>query len=55
MKKRLYFLFAILLSVSISTIAQDIQPSELESKIDALVPASVNDSTPGLVVGIVKE
>ena len=55
MKKRLYILFSILLSVSISTIAQEIQTLEIEAKIDSLIPSRVKNSTPGIVVGIVKD
>lgn len=55
MKKRHYLLLAILLIVSLRTVAQEIQTSQIEAKINALVPSQIKDSTPGLVVGIVKD
>ncbi len=33
---------------------QSIDPVQLEASIDALVPPDINDSTPGLVVGVVR-
>lgn len=55
MKKRLYLLFAVLLILSTKTVAQEIRTFEIEAKIDSLIPTRVKDSTPGLVVGIVKD
>lgn len=34
--------------------AQTVDENQLESKIDALIPKQVNDTTPGLVIGIVQ-
>lgn len=51
-------LFYILLSTALfyspNVNGQSFDKNELEIKIDALVPEMVNDSTPGLVVGIVQ-
>ena len=55
MKKRQYLLFAILLTLSTKTVSQEIRTFEIEAKIDSLIPSRVKDSTPGLVVGIVKD
>ncbi len=55
MKKSYYVLCVFLFFISIQTHSQDIQSSEIEAKIDALIPSRVKDSTPGLVVGIVKD
>nr|WP_297782768.1 serine hydrolase domain-containing protein [uncultured Allomuricauda sp.] len=55
MKKRHYLLLSIFLTLSLKTVAQEIQTSQIEAKINALVPSQVQDSTPGLVVGIVKD
>ncbi|MEM6721624.1 MAG: serine hydrolase domain-containing protein [Bacteroidota bacterium] len=51
---RAYLLIGFILTLSIKTTAQQIQLSALETKIDALIPSKVKDSTPGLVIGIVK-
>ncbi|MEM9830353.1 MAG: serine hydrolase domain-containing protein [Bacteroidota bacterium] len=37
-----------------SVAGQSIDPNQLEASIDALIPPNVNDSTPGLVVGVVQ-
>ncbi len=55
MKKRYYLLFVILITLSTRTLAQGIRTFEIEAKIDSLIPSRVKDSTPGLVVGIVKD
>jgi CubicO group peptidase (beta-lactamase class C family) len=56
MKKIIYFiLFCIGLIYSPNVNSQIIDKNELEAKIDALVPTQVNDSTPGLVIGIVQK
>jgi CubicO group peptidase (beta-lactamase class C family) len=56
MKKIVYFiLFCIGLIYSPNVNGQIIDKNELEAKIDALVPTQVNDSTPGLVIGIVQK
>ncbi|MGK0413036.1 MAG: CubicO group peptidase (beta-lactamase class C family) [Polaribacter sp.] len=56
MKKIIYFiLFSIGLIYSPNVNSQIIDKNELEAKIDALVPTQVNDSTPGLVIGIVQK
>ncbi len=48
-----YFLLSAGLFYSVNTNGQFFDKSDLEAKIDALIPAQVNDSTPGLVIGIV--
>lgn len=48
-----YFLFCIALIGTQKTSGQSIDISDLETKIAALIPSTVNDTTPGLVVGIV--
>ncbi len=50
-----YILFCIGLIYSSNISGQVIDKNKLEVKIDALVSKQVNDSTPGLVVGIVKK
>jgi len=54
MKKIIYlFLFSIgLLYIPVAN-GQAISKNNLEAKIDALIPTGINDSTPGLIVGIV--
>jgi CubicO group peptidase (beta-lactamase class C family) len=47
------FLFLVLICSSISD-AKVFDKKELEAKIDALIPSGVNQSTPGLVIGIVQ-
>ena len=47
-------LFSFALICSQYSIAKAIDKKELESKIDALIPSDINQSTPGLVIGIVK-
>ena len=47
----LYLLFTIIIYQN-SVSGQNFDISELEEKIDALIPKHVNDTTPGLVVGI---
>mgnify|MGYP001550351382 FL=1 len=55
MKNIIYFLsFCIGLICSSNSYGQTIDTIELEAKIDSLIPTAVNDSTPGLVVGIVQ-
>lgn len=52
--RQLLLLLTLISTISISTIvAQDINTQDLENKIDALVPKTVNDTTPGFVLGIV--
>ncbi len=54
MKKILnYTIYCIALSCFLATHAKALGNKELEAKINALVPAEINDSTPGLVIGIV--
>lgn len=56
MKKiTLYFLFCIVLIYVQNTNAQDFNKRDLEVKIDSLIPNIVNDTTPGLVIGIVQK
>ena len=55
MKKLIfYILFCLGLFYSSNSIGQVLDKNELENKIDELVPKMVNDSTPGLVIGIVQ-
>lgn len=49
-----YILFSIGLIYSPNAIGQVFDNNELEVKIDALIPTQVNDTTPGLVIGIVQ-
>jgi len=39
---------------STHTQAQTLDKNKLETKIDSLIPTQVNDSTPGLIIGVVK-
>ncbi len=56
MKKIIFYtLFYFGLFYSLNSNGQVFDKNELEVKIDALIPTSVNDSTPGLVIGIVKK
>lgn len=48
-----FFLLAIFLCSSVC--AQNLDHSNLSEKIDALVPEAINDTTPGLVVGIIQK
>ena len=49
-----YLLFCIGLICTSNTFGQTLDKNNLEAKIEALIPTQVNDSTPGLVVGIVQ-
>ncbi len=49
-----YLLISIGLICSLHVKGQLVDKQNLEAKIDALVPAQVNDTTPGLVIGIVQ-
>jgi CubicO group peptidase (beta-lactamase class C family) len=53
--KKIIFLFLFSIGLFYSPIAngQSISQDNLEAKIDALIPKQINDTTPGLVVGIV--
>ena len=56
MKNIIYcLLFCVGLIYSQNTYGQVFDKNKLEVKIDALIPTEVNDSTPGLVVGIVQK
>ncbi|PIE99714.1 MAG: hypothetical protein CR994_09650 [Maribacter sp.] len=56
MKKIIYsIIFCVVLTFTSYTYGQTIDKNNLEVKIDALIPKQVNDSTPGLVVGIVQK
>jgi CubicO group peptidase (beta-lactamase class C family) len=44
-----YFIF--LFSINLN--AQHLNKEELESKIESLIPATINDTTPGLVLGVI--
>ncbi len=56
MKKTIYYiLLCIGLICSPYVNGQVIDKNALEDKIDALIPSQVNDSTPGLVIGIVQK
>jgi CubicO group peptidase (beta-lactamase class C family) len=55
MKNIIYYLtFCFGLVCTSNAYGQTIDKNNLEAKIDSLIPISVNDSTPGLVVGIVQ-
>lgn len=55
MKNIIYcILFCVALICTSNTYGQTLDKNNLEAKIDALIPTQVNDSTPGLVVGIVQ-
>ncbi|MEM9051952.1 MAG: serine hydrolase domain-containing protein, partial [Bacteroidota bacterium] len=45
-----FFLFLILLNGSTS--AQQLNTENLEARIDSMIPPTVNDTTPGLVIGV---
>jgi CubicO group peptidase (beta-lactamase class C family) len=49
-----YIVIGFLLLLSTKIMAQKIATSELEAKINSLIPSQVKDTTPGLVIGIVK-
>jgi len=56
MKKIFYYiLFSVGLIYSPNVFGQVIDKNDLEARIDALIPKQVNDTTPGLVVGIVQK
>lgn len=56
MKNIIYgILFCIGLICTSNAYGQTIDNNDLEAKIDALIPTQVNDSTPGLVIGIVQK
>ena len=48
-----YTLFSIVLLCFLTNHAKALDNKQLEKKINALIPAEINDSTPGLVIGIV--
>lgn len=50
-----YTLLGLGLIFSSNANAQVLDKNELEAKIDALIPPQVNDTTPGLVIGIVQK
>jgi CubicO group peptidase (beta-lactamase class C family) len=54
--KHLFFYFLICTGFifSTQTQAQTLDKNNLETKIDSLIPTQVNDSTPGLIIGVVK-
>ena len=55
MKNIIYcILFCVALICTSNIYGQTLDKNNLEAKIDALIPTQVNDSTPGLVVGIVQ-
>ncbi len=49
-----YLLFCVGLICSTNTYGQTLDNNNLEAKIEALIPTQVNDSTPGLVLGVVQ-
>lgn len=49
-----YILFYVGLICTSNAYGQTIDKNNLEAKIDALIPIQVNDTTPGLVIGIVQ-
>ena len=56
MKKIFYcILFSIGLIYASNVYGQSLNGHDLETAIDALIPSQVNDTTPGLVVGIVQK
>jgi CubicO group peptidase (beta-lactamase class C family) len=56
MKNIIYcVLFCIGLICTSNAYGQTVDKNDLEAKIDALIPTEVNDSTPGLVIGIVQK
>jgi len=50
---QILLLLGLLFSSLVAT-AQSIDTDDLEAKIDAMIPTAINDTTPGLVVGIVQ-
>lgn len=54
MKTKAALILICILFICSSNIYGQLSPVELEVKIDSLVPTQVNDTTPGLIVGIVK-
>jgi CubicO group peptidase (beta-lactamase class C family) len=56
MKNIIYcLLFCIGLICTSNAYGQTIDKNNLEAKIDALIPTQVNDTTPGLIIGIVQK
>lgn len=56
MKNIIYcILFCVGLICTSNTYGQTLDENNLKTKIDALIPTQVNDSTPGLVIGIVQK
>jgi len=55
MKNIIYYVLFSVLLLSANANGQVFDNSELEDKIDALIPTQINDTTPGLVIGIVKK
>jgi CubicO group peptidase (beta-lactamase class C family) len=56
MKNIIYcILFCVGLSCTSNAYGQTLDKIDLEAKIDALIPTQVNDSTPGLVIGVVQK
>ena len=56
MKNIIYrIFFCVGLICTSNAYSQTIDKNNLETKIDALIPTQVNDSTPGLVIGIVQK
>ena len=56
MKNIIYcLLFCIGLICTSNAYGQTLDKNDLEAKIDALIPTQVNDSTPGLVIGVVQK
>ena len=50
-----YILCCTILLGAITLSAQIYDQYDLETKIDALVPSQINDTTPGLIIGIVQK
>lgn len=56
MKKIIYcLLFCVGLICTSNAYGQTLDKNDLEAKIDALIPTQVNDSTPGLIIGVVQK
>lgn len=56
MKNIIYcILFCVGLIYTANVNGQVVDKNELEAKIDSLIPAQINDTTPGLVIGIVQK
>jgi CubicO group peptidase (beta-lactamase class C family) len=56
MKNIIYcLLFFVGLICTSNAFGQTVDKNNLEAKIDALIPTQVNDSTPGLVIGVVQK